>query len=118
MRQAIGLAVAGFFFLLMSFVGVSAAAERQFSCKGQVVQEMTQAGQPQNSIDLSLALGGKRQTSIKIGDKTFAANRISDNKIQLKFATKQFTGEYFYYTGDLFLIYKSGKLARLNCLRG
>ena len=44
-----------------------------------------------------------------------APRTISDNKIQLKFATKEFVGEYFHYTGDLFLIYPSGQLARLNC---
>jgi hypothetical protein len=42
---------------------------------------------------------------------------ISDNKIQLKFSTKDFVGEYFHYTGDLFLIYHSGELARLTCSR-
>jgi hypothetical protein len=41
----------------------------------------------------------------------------SNNAIQLKFATKEFVGEYFHYTGDLFLIYNSGPLARLNCPR-
>jgi hypothetical protein len=44
------------------------------------------------------------------------ARTIRDNKIQLKFETKEFVGEYFHYTGDLFLIYPSGQLARLNCL--
>ena len=38
-----------------------------------------------------------------------------DNKIQLKFRTKDFEGEYFHYTGDLFFIYKSGHLMKLTC---
>jgi hypothetical protein len=33
---------------------------------------------------------------------------VRDNKVQLKFRTKDFEGEYFHYTGDLFFIYKSG----------
>lgn len=41
----------------------------------------------------------------------------SNNKLQLKFATKEFVGEYFHYTGDLFLIYPNGQLARLSCTR-
>ena len=49
------------------------------------------------------------------GDKTLASRVTSNNKIQLKFATKDFVGEFFHYTGDLFLIYRSGKLARLTC---
>jgi hypothetical protein len=40
---------------------------------------------------------------------------MSDNQIQLKFSTKEFVGEFFHYTNDLFLIYKSGHLARLTC---
>jgi len=40
---------------------------------------------------------------------------LSNNRIQLKFRTKDFVGEYFYYDRDLFLIYRSGHLARLTC---
>jgi hypothetical protein len=47
--------------------------------------------------------------------KMLAPRMTSNNKIQLKFATREFVGEYFHYTGDLFLIYKSGQLARLSC---
>ena len=43
------------------------------------------------------------------------ARRLSDNKIQLKFRTKEFEGEYFHYTGDLFFIYKTGHLMKLMC---
>jgi hypothetical protein len=55
---------------------------------------------------------------MKTGDGKLLAPRItSNNKIQLKFETKEFVGEYFHYTGDLFLIYPSGRLARLSCSR-
>jgi hypothetical protein len=47
-----------------------------------------------------------------------SARVVSDNKIQLKFRTKDFEGEYFHYTGDLFFIYKSGHLMRLTCKAG
>ena len=43
------------------------------------------------------------------------ARVVSDNKIQLKFSTKEFEAEYFHYTGDLFFIYKSKHLMRLTC---
>ena len=56
--------------------------------------------------------------SLKIGDgKPLAANVTSNNKLQLKFKNSQFVGEYFHYSGDLFLIYNSGQLARLTCVR-
>jgi hypothetical protein len=55
---------------------------------------------------------------MKTGDGKLLAPRItSNNKTQLKFETKEFVGEYFHYTGDLFLIYPSGRLARLSCSR-
>jgi hypothetical protein len=54
---------------------------------------------------LGLALGGRPAN----------ARLVSNNKIQLKFRTKDFEGEYFHYTGDLFFIYKSGHLMKLTC---
>ena len=110
---------AGSFIFLMTFIGVCGAAEQQFSCKGQVIQEMPKpSGQPASPIDLTVTLGSNRKMSLKTGDgKPLAANVTSDNKLQLKFKSSQFTGEYFYYSGDLFLIYNSGQLGRLNCTR-
>ena len=69
-------------------------------------------------IDLNVSLGDKQKMSIKTDDdKTLSPRIMSNNKIQLKFVTKGFTGEYFHYTADLFLTYNSGQLARLNCTR-
>ena len=50
-----------------------------------------------------------------LGKGMVNARKVSDNKIQLKFRTKDFEGEYFRYTGDLFFIYKSGHLMKLTC---
>ena len=114
MTQQSGIAASCLF--LLTLVGSSIAAEQQFSCKGQVVQEMVNPAVPPKPIDLSVSLGDKQKMSIKTGDdKTLSPKITSNNKIQLKFATKEFTGEYFHYTGDLFLIYNSGQLARLSC---
>ena len=67
---------------------------------------------------MNLSLGDKNNLSMKTGDGKSLAPRItSNNKVQLKFETKEFVGEYFHYTGDLFLIYPSGRLARLSCSR-
>jgi hypothetical protein len=116
MVRATGLA-AGCLILLTMMVEPGGATEQQFSCKGQVIQEMTTAAQPK-PIDLNVTLGDKNKLSMTTGDGKVLAPRItSNNKIQLKFVTKEFVGEYFHYTGDLFLIYNSGPLARLTCAR-
>ncbi len=118
MIQATRLAASSLVFS-MTLVGVCCAAEQQFSCKGQMIQEMPKpSGQPPSPIDLNVSLGSNRKMSLRIGDgKPLTANVTSNNKLQLKFKTSQFLGEYFYYSGDLFLIYNSGQLARLNCTR-
>ncbi len=53
--------------------------------------------------------------TLDLGQGTMSTRVVSDNQIQLKFRTKDFEGEYFHYTGDLFFIYKSGHLMRLTC---
>jgi hypothetical protein len=113
MMRATGL-VCGLI-LLTAIVGPARAAEQKFSCKGQIVQEMTTPAVQPTPIDLNATLNDNK-LSITTGDgKTLAPRITSNNKIQLKFATREFVGEYFHYTGDLFLIYKSGPLARLTC---
>jgi hypothetical protein len=117
MVQATGLAVSSLILLTM-MVKPAGAAEQQFSCKGQVVQEMTDPAVQSKPIDLNVTLGDNDKLSMTIGDGKMLTPRItSNNKIQLKFVTKEFVGEYFHYTGDLFLIYNSGPLARLYCSR-
>jgi len=104
--------------LLTMMVGPGWAAEQQFSCKGQLIDEGTKLTDQSNPIDLNLRVGDKNNLSMKTGDGKLLAPRItSNNKTQLKFETKEFVGEYFHYTGDLFLIYPSGRLARLSCSR-
>jgi hypothetical protein len=115
MMQATGSG-AGSLILLAMMVGPGAAAEQQFACKGQVVQEMTNPAVQPKPIDLKVTLGQKSKLSMTLADgKTLAPRMTGNNKIQLRFATGEFVGEYFHYTGDLFLIYKSGQLARLSC---
>jgi hypothetical protein len=116
MVRANGLAVGGLILLAM-MVEPCGAAERQFSCKGLLIRDASSDVQPK-PIDLNVTFGERNKLSMKTGEgAVFTPRMISDNKIQLKFATKEFVGEYFHYTGDLFLIYRSGQLARLNCLR-
>jgi hypothetical protein len=100
--------------LLTIMGGPAGAAEQQFSCKGQLIDEGSAQSTP---VDLNVTLDSNK-LSMKTSDgKNLAPDITSSNKVQLKFETKEFVGEYFHYTGDLFLIYPSGKLARLNCSR-
>jgi hypothetical protein len=62
-----------------------------------------------------LTLGPEQKITLDVGKGVMNARRLSDNKIQLKFRTKEFEGEYFHYTGDLFFIYKTGHLMKLMC---
>ena len=111
MIKATAFAAGGF--LLVTLVGTSVAAEQQFSCKGQIIEP---SGEPKTSVNINLSLSGSGKMSLKTSDDKMLASRIiSNNKIQLKFTTSEFVGEFFHYTGDLFLIYKSGQLGRLNC---
>jgi hypothetical protein len=117
MARTTRLAVGSLIFLT-TIAGPACAAGQQFSCKGQVVQEMINPAVQPKPIDLNVTLSDTNKLSIVTGDgQRFAPRITSNNKIQLKFATKEFVGEYFYYTGDLFLIYNAGPLARLSCSR-
>jgi hypothetical protein len=119
MREALQL-VLGSLILLATTVEPSRAADRQFSCKGDIIHDETNPNplNPPKPIDLSITLGDENKFSIKTGDgKLLAPNITSNNKLQLRFETAGFVGEYFHYTGQLFLIYPSGELARLTCSR-
>jgi hypothetical protein len=65
----------------------------------------------------SLKIEGKKPVMIggPGSEKPVKARIIANNAIQLKFATGKFTGEYFNFTGDLFLIHTDGRLTRLTC---
>jgi hypothetical protein len=118
MVQATGLAI-GSLILLTMMVQPVAAAEQRLSCKGQLVQGEANPAAQSRPIDLNVTLGDKDKLSIKADDGKMVAPRVtSNNRIQLKFVTKEYVGEYFHYTGDLFLIYHSGQLARLVCSHG
>jgi hypothetical protein len=113
--------VLGSLILLTITVGPGRAADQQFSCKGDIVQGETNPNpldQPK-PIDLNVTLGDDNKLSLKTGDGKLLTPRItSDNKLQLRFETDEFVGEYFHYTGQLFLMYRnSGLLARLTCSR-
>ena len=87
-----------------------AAQPTTLDCEGSLIEP---EGSSHSSINAILTMGSP--SSIDVGKGAAPVSPISNNRIQFKFATKDFTGEYFHYTRDLFLIYKSGHLARLIC---
>jgi len=76
------------------------------------------AATSQTTETVKLTLGRAQNVTLDLGEGAISARVLSNNKIQLKFRTKNFEGEYFHYTGDLFFIYKSGHLMRLTCKAG
>ncbi len=75
--------------LLAIAVKPGGAAEQQFTCKGQVIHEATNPADQSKPIDLNVTLDDKNKLSMKTAEGKMLAPRItSNNKIQLKFATK------------------------------
>ncbi|MBO4224591.1 hypothetical protein [Bradyrhizobium neotropicale] len=97
---------------LASMIASAAAQPAPLTCDGSLLDPTGSVPSPKT---VTLALGPP--ISIDTGNGPQRASVVSNNKIQLRFKTKDFTGEYFHYTRDLFLIYRSGHLARLTCSR-
>jgi len=100
--------------LIFGFTSITVFAEgaRQFTCSGMMIEPSAMSQSPETVI---LTLGPAQKVALDLGQGVVNARKVSDNKIQLKFRTKDFEGEYFHYTGDLFFIYKSGHLMKLTC---
>jgi hypothetical protein len=97
---------------LAALVASAAAQPATLTCSGSLLDPSGSAPSPTTA---TLTLGPP--VSIDTGNGPRRASIVSNNRLQLKFKTKDFTGEYFHYTGDLFLIHRSGHLARLMCRR-
>jgi hypothetical protein len=100
--------------LIFGFTSITVFAEdaRQLTCSGMMIEPSAMSQSPETVI---LTLGPAQKVALERGQGVVNARKVSDNKIQLKFRTKDFEGEYFHYTGDLFFIYKSGHLMKLTC---
>jgi hypothetical protein len=108
-----GLKVAFFAILFCSTVGGYANSEsNQFSCTGDDIEPVGLAKSP---ITAQLSLVSPKSVSLDLGKGGAKTGTTSNNKIALRFKTKDFDGEFFKYTNDLFLIYHSGHLAKLVC---
>lgn len=68
-------------------------------------------------VTASVYKDGKKAIAITLpgADKPINATITSSNPIQLKFTAAGLTGEYFNFSGDLFLIHKDGRFTKLGC---
>ena len=100
--------------LIFGLMSIAAFAQdaRRFACTGTLIERSGMSPSPQTVV---MTLGPAQKVTLDLGKGVVNARRLSDNKIQLKFRTKEFEGEYFHYTGDLFFIYKTGHLMKLMC---
>jgi hypothetical protein len=100
--------------LIFGFTSVAVFAEdaRELTCNGAMIEPSAMSQSPKMA---TLTLGPAQKLTLDLGQGAVNGRQVSNNKIQLKFRTKDFEGEYFHYTGDLFLIYKSGHLMKLMC---
>ena len=100
--------------LIFGFTSIAVFAEdaKQLTCTGMMIEPSAMSKSPET---VKLTLGPAQKITLDLGQGPVNARKVSDNRIQLKFRTKDFEGEYFHYTGDLFFIYKSGHLMKLTC---
>jgi hypothetical protein len=90
----------------------AAAQTRQLSCSGAKIEP---AAVSQSPMTVKLIFPTRQKMTLNIGNGDINSRITSDNQIMLRFRTKDFVGELFHYTNDLFLIYHSGHLAKLIC---
>jgi hypothetical protein len=92
-----------------------AADSLQLTCSGDMIEPAGLARAPKALTVIFSPANRVSKVSVDFGQSSVNAPVSSNNPVQLQFRTKDFTGEYFHYTRDMFLIYKSGHLARLTC---
>jgi hypothetical protein len=92
--------------------GNAEAKPSEFSCTGVKIEPASLAQSP---MTVKLNLVSARKMTINLGNADIKNTVTNDDQITLHFRTKDFTGEFFHYTNDLFLIYRSGHLAKLTC---
>lgn len=110
--------IAGFSFaavLLAASCAIAQPADLDLVCSGN---SYGKEGDPYPTTEtVFFKTEGNRPVTITLpgSDKPTKAKILSSNPIQLKFAAGGMTGEYFNFSGDLFLIHKDGTFTRLVC---
>ena len=107
-----GAIISAFVLCMAAATGATAAAPTQFSCTGVKIEPTSMKQAP---ITVKLNLVSARKIALTLDNADVKSAVTSDDQNTLRFRTRDFTGEFFHYTNDLFLIYHSGHLAKLSC---
>jgi len=100
----------------IAFMNAAQATDSlKMSCTGDMIEPGGLTKSPTTLTAVFSPANKATKVSVDLGKGGVSPPVLSNNTLQLKFRTKDFTGEYFHYSGDMFLIYKSGHLARLTC---
>jgi hypothetical protein len=94
---------------------VAGAADLNLVCSGN---SYAKEGSPFPTVEtVTFKKEGDKPVVIGLpgSDKLSKAKILASNPIQLKFSADGMTGEYFNFSGDLFLVHKDGRFTRLVC---
>ena len=101
---------------LLTTGNAQAADSLKISCTGDMIEPGGIKRSPTTLMAIFSPANKTTKMSIDLGKGGSVSPLVpSNNPLEVKFRTKDFTGEYFHYSGDMFLIYRSGHLARLTC---
>jgi len=100
---------------LLSMDAAQAADPLKIGCTGDMFEPGGLSKFPSTIKAVFSPANNVSKVSLDLGKGIVSAPVLSNNAVQLRFRTKDFTGEYFHYNRDMFLIYRSGHLARLTC---
>src|SRR5438034_3756425 len=80
--------------LIFGFTSFAASGEEatQLTCTGMMIEPAAMSQSPETVV---LTVGPAQKITVDLGKGAVNARKVSDNKIQLKFRTKDFEGEYF-----------------------
>jgi hypothetical protein len=107
-----GLTLASAAVAILMAVGAHAQTSKPMACNGQLIGGPKAQAPTPMTAQLTVNSG---KVDVDLGSGNIANQTVSNNNIKLQFHASEFTGAYFHLTGDLFLVYKSGQLARLRC---
>src|SRR5262245_27792399 len=92
----------------MALNAAQAAETLKVACTGDMLEPGGVAKSPTTATAVFSLAKNASNVSIDLGKGSINAPVLSNNAVQLRFRTKDFTGEYFHYNRDMFLIYNSG----------
>jgi hypothetical protein len=109
-----GKAAAALFVLALGIQPAAAQEALSLTCSGKRLGPQG-AFATETTVNVQIAQNKPVTLSFVGQSNPIQANVTSNNAVQLQFTGPDFAGEYFYFSGDLFLIHKVGELTPLRC---